>query len=424
MRIWCITTFNDNNDKENDNQSVWQWENFILTRFWKEHDETKSQNSHRFSNELADLNLWVLSQSKSLNSQCTRCTNVFYHLINIIDYTDKQISVVVTIIKKLIDEKSDESHACYLHRKKLAATAEFQVRLLWSDAVDSHLQTYWNNWFWILKLKTDSATWWWFWGIDCSSQSADNMKVYNYLHHDLFLMIEISALLNWINFKSRVWEKDESVVISNAFSWLYEFDSSQSSLFIIINEEFQMYHHHLQEVEERQNYDWLWNMFYDIIQQAICQSSAYYLIYVVLHSDHNHCLILYSYYSKFQAVSDKTFFRHIDLNILKLVNEKKEQYMIQGSVLLNNEKKEDCIKMLLEMHHHLDEWWENVQKRLKIKEKKSSDELIHQIIYNEWTKKNMQKYNTDFISQSCLYNEIQVSLSHLFHKAQIAQKTQ
>jgi hypothetical protein len=100
MRIWCITTFNDNNDKENDNQSVWQWENFILTRFWKEHDETKSQNSHRFSNELADLNLWVLSQSKSLNSQCTRCTNVFYHLINIIDYTDKQISVVVTTIKK------------------------------------------------------------------------------------------------------------------------------------------------------------------------------------------------------------------------------------------------------------------------------------------------------------------------------------
>jgi len=37
------------------------------------------------------------------------------------------------------------------------------------------------------------------------------------------------------------------------------------------------------------------------------------------------------------------------------VNEKKEQYMIQGSVSLNNEKKEDCMKMLLKMHHHLDE---------------------------------------------------------------------
>ncbi len=116
------------------------------------------------------------------------------------------------------------------------------------------------------------------------------------------------------------------------------------------------YHHHLQEVEERQNYDWLQNMFYDIIQQAIHQSSTYYLIYVALCSDNNCCLISYSYYSKFQTVFDKTFFRHIDLNILKLVNERKEQYMIQGSVSLNNEKKKDCMKMLLRMHHHFDEW--------------------------------------------------------------------
>jgi len=95
-------------------------------------------------------------------------------------------------------------------------------------------------------------------------------------------------------------------------------------------------------------------MFYDIIQQVICQSSAYYLIYVALCSDYNHCFISYSYYSKFQTVSDKTFFRHINLNILKLVNEKKEQYMIQGSVSLNNKKKEDSTEMLLRMHHHLD----------------------------------------------------------------------
>jgi len=96
-------------------------------------------------------------------------------------------------------------------------------------------------------------------------------------------------------------------------------------------------------------------MFYDIIKQAVHQSFTYYLVYVALYSDHNHCLISYSYYSKFQNASDKTFFKHIDLNILKLMNEKKEQYMIQGSVSLNNEKKEDCTEMLLRMHCHLDE---------------------------------------------------------------------
>jgi len=71
-----------------------------------------------------------LPQSESLNPQCTKCENVFAHLINIIDQTDKRIPVVVATIKKLIDEKNDESCACYLHRKKLAAITEFQVRLL------------------------------------------------------------------------------------------------------------------------------------------------------------------------------------------------------------------------------------------------------------------------------------------------------
>ena len=162
IRIWCITISDDDNKEDDDNWSVWWQEDFILIRFQKEHNKTQLQNSHRSSNELTDLNLWVLSQLKSLKPQCARCANVSFYLIDIINQADKQISAVVVTIKKLIDEKSDESCTCYLHRKKLAATAGFQVRLLQSDAIDSHLQTYWNNWFWILKLKTDSATWWWF----------------------------------------------------------------------------------------------------------------------------------------------------------------------------------------------------------------------------------------------------------------------
>jgi len=243
------------------------------------------------------------------------------------------------------------------------------------------------------------------------------------MHHDLFLTIEVSVLLNWIDITSRVWERDESVIISNAFSWLYEFDSSMSTMSNIIDNEFQMYHHHLWEVEGRQNYNWLQNMFYSVIQQVICQSSAYYLIYIALCLNHNYCLIFYLYYGKFQAASDKTFFRHIDLNILKLVSKKKGQYMIQGSMSLDNEKKKDCTEMLLKMQHHLDNWWKDVQQRLAEKEKKPSDELIHQITYNKWTKKDIQKYKIDFVSQSCHHREVRVSLSHLSHKAQTVQRT-
>jgi len=422
MRTWCVTTFNDDDDEENDNQSVQQQKNFILTRFQKEHDETESQNSHRASFKLMGLNPRVLPQSESLQSWCIRCADISSCLIDMIDQTDKQIPVVIATIEKLIDEENDESCACYSHQKKLANTTEFQVRLLQSDAIDSHLWTYWNNRFRIPKLKTDSATWQWFWVIDHSSQPADNMSIYNYMHHDLFLTIEVGVLLNWIDIMSRVWERDESVVISNAFSWLYEFDLSMPTMFNIIDNKFQMYHHHLQEVEERQNYSWLWNMFYGVIQQAIRQLSAYYLIYVVLCSDHNHCLIFYLYYDKFQAASDKTFFRHIDLNILKLVSEEKSQYMIQGSVSLDNEKKKDCTEMLLKMQYHLDNWWKDVQQRLAEKEKKPSDELIHWITYNEWTKEDIQKYKIDFVSQSCCCEEVRVSLPHLPHRAQAAQR--
>jgi len=80
--------------------------------------------------------------------------------------------------------------------------------------------------------------------------------------------------------------------------------------------------------------------------------------------------------------------------------------------------------MLLKMQHHLNNWWKDVWWRLAKKEKKSSDELIHWIIYNKWTKKDIQKYKTDFVSQSCCCEEVRVSLLHLLHRAQTVQRTQ
>jgi len=47
-----------------------------------------------------------------------------------IDQADKQISAVVAMIKKLIDEENDSSCVCYSHRKKLTDITNFQVRLL------------------------------------------------------------------------------------------------------------------------------------------------------------------------------------------------------------------------------------------------------------------------------------------------------
>jgi hypothetical protein len=45
---------------------------------------------------------------------------------------------------------------------------------------------------------------------------------------------------------------------------------------------FNMYTWHLWEVEGQKNYRWLHNMFYDLIQQTVHQSSAYYVAYISL----------------------------------------------------------------------------------------------------------------------------------------------
>ena len=65
----------------------------------------------------------------------------------------------------------------------------------------------------------------------------------------------------------------------------------------------------------------------------------------------------------------------------------------------------------------------NVQQKLKIKNKKISDELIYRIIHNEWTKKNIIKYKMNFKMQLCHKNQIYVFLSYLFHRAQSVKDT-
>ena len=91
-------------------------------------------------------------------------------------------------------------------------------------------------------------------------------------------------------------------------------------------------------------------MFYDLIQQVIQQSSVYYLVYVALQEDYNHCFIFYSYYAKYQSSNNQIFFQHIDLNIFCLVKNHKNTYFIQKFMSLNTEQINDCIKLLIDMH--------------------------------------------------------------------------
>ena len=155
------------------------------------------------------------------------------------------------VIDSVKNEEIVKKRVCFSHWKKLTDTADFQVRMLNSQTMNDWLCVYWNNCFCILKLKTDTATWQWFWAADHLSQSVNNLEVYNFTHHELSFQIHIISIHNWLKIIDEDWEQNEFVVIANIFKWMYQFKSNTSHLINIIIKKFNMYHWHLCEVKDQ-----------------------------------------------------------------------------------------------------------------------------------------------------------------------------
>ena len=174
-----------------------------------------------------------------------------------------------------------------------------------------------------------------------------------------------------------------------------------------------MYQHHLQKIEGQENYKWLRNMMYLICQQLMQQNSMYYLMYCFLCSDCHWQLMFYLYHTKYAASDDKTYFWHIDVNISSLLINNCGNNMIQKSVSLNEKNDSNCTEILLEMQCHLSAWWEWVKTR-----EKRTDELVHNILKDLYTKEDKQEFKIEWIKVSCSAGKVQVMLSHILHGAQ------
>ena len=125
------------------------------------------------------------------------------------------------------------------------------------------------------------------------------MRIYNYIHHNLLCNLHISLVQNWLKIDEN-WKQNDLMIIFDMFKWMFKFKSESLWITKIMINKFNMYTWHLQKMRDQKNYKWLQNMFYDLIQQVIQQSSVYYLAYIAFQEDHNHCLIFYSYYAQYQ----------------------------------------------------------------------------------------------------------------------------
>ncbi len=125
-----------------------------------------------------------------------------------------------------------------------------------------------------------------------------------------------------------------------------------------------MYKYHLRDQNDGEDRrGWMHHMFYSLVQQLVRQDPVYYALMAAARPDKNTWLICYPYYVKYQVVNDNTGFRHFDISVDKYVKTSKGKNIIQGSLSLDDEDKDNCTLLVLGFHRHIHEQWADVKKR-------------------------------------------------------------
>lgn len=68
----------------------------------------------------------------------------------------------------------------------------------------------------------------------------------------------------------------------------------------------------------------------------------------------------YPYYKKHAILGDRTWFRHIDVNVARAVQTQRGLHTIQGHEALNEEDEQNCTEIVPDMRHRLREWHNRV----------------------------------------------------------------
>src|ERR1700734_3306150 len=189
-----------------------------------------------------------------------------------------------------------------------------------------------------------------------------------------------ARLCTYLGIDREAWNRVGSVTV-DCFNWwnTEKYTGTHTGLagktiLEVVLEEFEMYYAHLRLIKKKPNYGWLRNMYHSLGQQVMRQDPKYFAIYCALRPDQNTNLVSYPYYAKYAHEGDKTFFRHIDLNIRDLASSGRGANMIQGTVSLDDERPDDCTMILPGMHKHIKEWDETLTARGL-----STGALVHRI---------------------------------------------
>jgi hypothetical protein len=167
---------------------------------------------------------------------------------------------------------------------------------------------------------------------------------------------------------------------------------------------------HQRRVNDKDNLGWLRDCWYSLAQDVVRQDPYYYLLYIMLREDNAYKLISYPYYCKYTRENDKTGFRHIDLNIPKLLSEQRGKYQIQGNLSLDDESETDCTIVVKGFHKDevIRTWYNRRQDKI-------SDGYVHNMrkVYN---KQDEQEFGA-FEPVPCKAGQVRITQPHLPHGA-------
>ncbi len=308
---------------------------------------------------------------------------------------------------------------CYYHMRWLISNLNLMTNQLNEDRLRERLHFINVNRLRIDNLKMNVATYNWFRKSHRFARFTNVLKSYRFFHQDWSkFVLDIAKIQIDLSFQQRrEWFETNNLMLSKLFEWWFDqkismFECSKHNIEKIVLKEFEMYKHHLRRINQRENNDWLRNMFYFIDQQLMRQNSLYYWWYVRLRFDKCWKLISYFYYEKYVMKKDNIFFRHIDQNISQLISFERDVNMIQNILSLNDENISNCIVILFDMHHHLSFWWKRM-----INRDLTSNNYIHQIIDQMYIKNDVKNFNSSWTNIICRRENVRITLFSLSHES-------
>ncbi len=326
------------------------------------------------------------------------------------------------VLRHIIECKSNGkalNHVCHRHLHALAGHFGLQVKKLNSAGLRKRLGACWDNRNDLVALKTNPARISWF-RLSSRPQVEDDLHGV-YAKRTVRKSIasrpsakQAEAIVNEIGGPGAwaEWETNGNLLIQDMFVWLWAGVDSEgeheAGIGDMILEEFDMYLYHQRERNGQSNKGWLRTMFYSLSQQIIRQDIEYWALYACLRPDLNTRFVSYPYYAKYVLPGDPTFFRHIDMNVPKYLEDGHGGNIIQGSVSLDDENAHGCTEIVPGFHKHIENWWKKVEARGR-----APNGHVHGL-EKIYLKENIAEYG-DFVPVPCQRGGVRVTMPEILH---------